>query len=221
MNAISTLNDQIGATLLSGMQVPEPLQRLFEWIEKHGSTVDTQEGRIGLLFPDEELRDGWTDDERPGGTIIEFAAEGNVNLHHWFGHDRREVLDRVCVFAKTGADGSMAAFWIDDEGNQKIVHLGSGSGSTLCCVLAEDPVDFLRLLAIGYDEICWNDAFDEPPNADDDMIVHPNTAYQKWVQETFNASIPSTASEIVKTAAEIGDKDSPDEFCRWVDQNVD
>ena len=55
----------------------------------------------------------------------------------------------------------MAAFWLDDAGKQRIVHLGSGSGSTLVCILAEEAIDFLRLLAIGYDEICWSEVFSE------------------------------------------------------------
>ena len=216
---MSKLGDEISATLLPGMTIAKSLQQLFDWIEQHGYFVDTENGRIGSLFPDDELKAGWTDNERPGGTIIEFAAEGNVNLHYWFGHERREVLDRLCVFAKTGAEGSMAAFWIDDDGKQRIVHLGSGSGSTMCCVLADDPIEFLRLLAIGYDEICWNEAFSEPPNTDDDMIVHPNIKFQSWVQQTFDVTIPSTALEIVKTPAEMGDANSTDEFFQWVERN--
>ena len=89
---MSKLGDEITATLLPGMTIPESLQQLFDWIEQHGYFVDTENGRIGSLFPDDELKAGWTDNERPGGTIIEFAAEGNVNLHYWFGHERREVL---------------------------------------------------------------------------------------------------------------------------------
>ena len=74
----------------------------------------------------------------------------------------------------------MAAFWLDDDGKQKIVHLGSGSGSTLVCVLADDCVDFLRLLAIGYDEICWNEEFLQPPNTNTgqgELFIHPNIEF--------------------------------------------
>ncbi len=216
---MSKLCDEITATLLPCMAVPESLRQLFDWIEQHGYFVDTDDRRVGSLFPDDELKAGWTDDERPGGTIIEFSAEGNAELHYWFGHERRDVLDRLCVFAHTGAEGSMAAFWLDDGGKQRIVHLGSGSGAVMCCVLADDPIDFLRLLAIGYDEICWNDAFSESPNADDELFVHPNIAYQNWVQETFGVTIPKTALEIVRNPAEMGDEDSLDAFCRWVEQN--
>lgn len=151
---MTILGKQIEKTLLPGMSIPDELDDLFAWIEANRFYIDRDAGRIGFLFPEDELRSRWTETERPGGTNIRFFAEGNVNLLYWFGHDRADVLNRLCVFAKTGADGSMAAFWIDDAGKQCIVHMGSGSGALLCCVLAETPIDFLRLIAIGYDEIC-------------------------------------------------------------------
>ncbi len=220
---MAVLVEQIAKTLLKGMAIPHELIALFDWIESNHLYIDTDAGRIGFLFPENELKSGWTDTERPGGTNIDFAAEGNVNLHYWFGHDRAEVLSRVCVFAKTGGEGSMAAFWTDDSGKQCIVHLGSGSGSVLCCVLAETALDFLRLLAIGYDEICWNDAFAFPPNSpkyDSGLRVHPNVKYQEWVRKTFGVSIPELALDIVKNPAVMGDTNSSDRFCRWVEQNT-
>ena len=210
------LFDQISKTLQPGMCLPEPLKRLFEWIEKRGTYVDRDGGRIGFLFPEDAMKKGRTDSGRPGGTDVSFMPEGNVNMKYWFGHERPEMLSRICVFCQTGAEGSMAAFWLDPDGGQKIVHLGSGSGSTLVCVLAEDPVDFLRLLAIGYDEICWPEAFDSPPNTDCDFIVQPNTEFREWVSATFAVSIPTTASEIVRHPSQMGDQDSPDPFHRWV-----
>jgi len=220
---LSKLGEQIQRTLPAGMHLPGELEQLFTWIEAHGFYADRPTAeRDGYLFSEQELRDGWTDTERPGGTIIQFHPEGNSLLKHWFGHERREVLDRLCVFARAGADGSMAAFWLDPSGQQKIVHMGSGSGSTLVCVLAENAVDFLRLLAIGYDEICWPEAFAEPPNADpDEPYVHPNVPYQDWVRTTFGVDIPEDAAAIVQYSDEMGTEDSPDPFNRWVAENVE
>jgi len=210
--SMSTLQEQIERTLLPGMRVPEPLALLFGWIEGKGYFIDRNNQRIGFLAD-------WAK-ERAGGTHIELLAEGNVHLESWFGHDRPEVLDRLYVFAKTGAEGSMAAFWIDDHGTQRIVHLGSGpGGSTLVCVLADDPVDFLRLLAIGYDEICWSSKFSRPPNSGSGLFVHPNVEYQNWVTETFSVGIPKTAAEIVKHPSELDDPESLDDFCQWVEKN--
>lgn len=219
---MSLLQDQIAKTLLPGMYIPSALELLFAWIEDNQFFIDSADQRLGFLFPPDQLRAGWTDRERPGGTDIMFFAEGSVNLKYWFGHDRPEVINRLCVFARTGDDGSSAAFWLDEHGQQKIVHLGSGSGSVLCCVLADEPIDFLRLLAIGYDEICWHEVYSDPPNANahnGGYFVHPNTTYQDWVKATFSVTIPQTALEIVKHPAQIGDANSPDPFCRWVELN--
>jgi len=78
------------------------------------------------------------------------------------------------------------------------------------------PIDVLRLLAIGYDELCWPAAFDRPPNNIRDFIVQPNTDFQDWVRNTFPGSIPATASEIVRHPSDMGDEDSLDPFHRWV-----
>lgn len=218
----SKLGRQIEATLCAGMALPNALELLFQWIEAHRCFVDTPNGRIGFLFPEAEMKDGWSDLGRPGGTDIEFFGEGNVNLKYWFGTDSPQVLERICVFAKTGRDGSMAAFWLDDDGTQKIVHLGSGSGSIMTCVLADEPTDFLRLLAIGYDEICWGDAFSEPPNANEEFVVQPNDRYQAWVKSTFNVSIPERASAIVPMSAVSAstNEQSCDPFWNWVTKHV-
>ncbi|PAU51959.1 SMI1/KNR4 family protein [Pseudomonas sp. PIC25] len=218
---MGTLEQQICRTLLPGMHLPQPLRTLFSWIEENHLYIDRPSGeRIGFLFPEDELRASWTDTERQGGTNISFFAEGNVNLKYWFGHERPEVLNRLCVFAKTGDEGSMAAFWLAPNGEQKIVHLGSGSGSVMVCTLADDPVDFLRLLAIGYDEICWGSEFSAPPRSDGEFTVHPNAHYQQWVQATFPGEIPRTGLEIVKHPDDMHDANSQDAFNQWVAQNA-
>lgn len=150
--------------------------------------------------------------------MIDFYAEKESNSCYILNEDSK---DRLRIFARTGGDGSIAAFWLDDFGYQKIVHIGSGSGSMLAYVLGHDPLDFLRLLAIGYDEICWNDDFNISA-ADsfikNDFRVKPNLKFQNWLVHEFNTSIPNTASEIVKYPAEFGDENSPDSFCSWVNK---
>lgn len=216
----SILGQQIEATLCEGMVLPAPLERLFRWIEARQCFLDTPNGRLGFLFPEDAMKQGWTDHGRPGGTDIDFAAEGNVNLRYWFKTSDPEVMARLCVFAKTGRDGSMAAFWLADDGSQKIVHLGSGSGSVTLCVLADEAVDFLRLLAIGYDEICWGDAYPQPPNASGEFVVEPNAPYRDWVAETFEVSIPKIATDIVRHPASMDDEHSEDVFWQWVQKHI-
>ena len=207
---------QLEAVMPIGTKVPMPIQQLYEWIEQQGFFTDSADtNRIGFLYPDEKLQASQTENGRDGGTSIEFMAEGSRHLHYWFGAEYDEVNQRLCVFAKTGGEGSMAAFWLSDAGEVKIVHLGSGSGSLLNCVLADNSVDFLRLLAIGYDEICWDDEFGAPPQDNAEFIVQPNTEFQNWVKETFKVTIPETALEIVNYPSSMDDDDSEDEFWNW------
>ena len=198
---MNVLASELAAKLAPGMTVPGPIAALYDWMEASDLFVDTESGRIGILFSG----------NGPCGTGIEFMAQGNANMRHWFGRDDPAINDRLCVFARTGHDGSMAAFWLDDEGRQRIVHLGSGSGSTLVCVLADDPLDFLRLLAIGYDEICWGAFEGEPDEADG-----RNEAYRDWLVATFDATIPESGASIVPEPAFIESEVSTDPFWRWV-----
>ncbi|WP_295152740.1 hypothetical protein [uncultured Campylobacter sp.] len=94
--------------------------------------------------------------------------------------------------------------------------MGSGSGSIMTCVLARNGLDFLRLLAIGYDEICWDEDFSAPPNSDD-FIVHPNVKFQQWFKDTFKTTIPQTAFELL-TSAHMDDENPSDEFLIWVNR---
>lgn len=219
------LYEQLEKVLLPGMTIPEPLRLLYKWIEDNKYYVDRDDGtRFGSLFSEQNMKSTRTDTERYFGTDITFIACGNSGLEHWFGHNKKEVLNRLCVFATTGFDGSMAAFWLDYNNVQKIVHMGSGSGSTLVCVLANNCVDFLRLMAIGYDEICWIEEFTQPPNknlGEDEEFIHPNIRFQKWISETFNVTIPKTASEIVKFPSKMDDSHSQDIFWQWVENVVD
>lgn len=212
------LINQLQNVLPKGMTLPKELIQLYQWIEENNLYVDNKNGyRIGFLFPENELKESWTDNEREGGTTIEFAAGEPENLKYWFGgKENEEIKQRLCVFAQSGAEGSETAFWLSENGQLKIVHMGSGSGSILTCVLADNFLDFIRLLAIGYDEICWDEEFPFPPNENNnDFIVKPNLKFQKWVKETFNVEIPKTALEIVKFPAKMDDENSEDEFFNW------
>lgn len=194
----SVLEQQIQRTLSPGMSIPEPLRLLFRWIEVNGYFLDFDEYRAGSLGA-----------EQHGGTEILFRAYDPPNL--WFS-------SRLRSFARTGADGSRAAFWIDAQNQQQIVHIGSGSGSLLTCVLVSNPVDFLRLLAIGYEEICWPEEFYQEPNWESDdqgKKSYPNEPFRNWVKTTFTVEIPPTAAEIVHSTAEADNENPADPFCLW------
>ena len=215
------LLSQLEDVLPKGMCIPDGIKLLYRWIENNRFYEDINELRYGFLYPKEKLINSWTETGRDGGTDISFHAIGTENLKHWFGleEDNDELKNRLCVFAQSGAEGSQCAFWLTDMNEIKIVHMGSGSGSCLACVLADNAIDFLRLLAIGYDEICWDEAFPYPPNEyNNEMCVKPNEEFKNWVKSTFDVDIPKTALEVVKNPANLNDVISEDEFFNWYQQ---
>ena len=212
------LMEQLKKVLPKGMQIPKEIEMLYQYIEDNGLYVDRNGYRYGMLYSEEKVKATMTEREREGGTDITFYPGGTENLKYWFGQEYEELEQRLCVFAQSGGDGSECALWLNDKGEVKIVHMGSGSGSILTCVLGDNPIDFLRLLAIGYDEICWDEDYPYPPNEspNSERYVKPNTEFQNWVTQTFGVEIPKTALEIVKHPARMDTESSEDEFFNWI-----
>ena len=213
------LLQQLENALPEGMQIPEELRKLYQWIEDNGYYIDAKGVRYGWLFPEDKIKESWTDNERIGGTMITFNVDEesyrNELLEIQYKEHLDEVKRRLLVFARSGADGSECALWLDDEGHTQIVHIGSGSGSMMTCILVKNALDFLRLLAIGYDEICWDEDYPLPPNSNkDNTFVHPNTQYQEWVQNTFHTTIPKIGLEVV-TPHNMNDEPITDPFLKW------
>ena len=81
------------------------------------------------LYPQDQLRQSRSDGKREGGTEIVFFTDELKNrdktLRYWFyGKDRElaaEIKQRLCVFARSGSDGSMYALWMNDASETKIV----------------------------------------------------------------------------------------------------
>ena len=213
------LLQQLENALPEGMQIPEELRKLYQWIEDNGYYSENEGIRYGYLYPQDKLRESWKEEEREGGTDIAFSVLKNIDreevLENYYKKHKDEVRRRLLVFAQSGADGSECALWLDDEGHTQIVHIGSGSGSMMTCILVKNALDFLRLLAIGYDEICWDEDYPFPPNSNkDNTFVHPNTQYQEWVQNTFHTTIPKIGLEVV-TPHNMNDEPITDPFLKW------
>ena len=213
------LLQQLENALPKGMQIPEELRQLYQWIENNGYYSENEGIRYGYLYPQDKLRESWKEEEREGGTDIAFSVLKNIDreevLENYYKKHKDEVRRRLLVFAQSGADGSECALWLDDEGRTQIVHIGSGSGSMMTCILVKNPLDFLRLLAIGYDEICWDEDYPLPPNSNkDNTFVYPNTQYQEWVQNTFHTTIPKIGLEVA-TPHNMNDEPITDPFLKW------
>ena len=213
------LLQQLENALPEGMQIPEELRQLYQWIENNGYYSENEGIRYGYLYPQDKLRESWKEEEREGGTDIAFSVLKNIDreevLENYYKKHKDEVRRRLLVFAQSGADGSECALWLHDEGHTQIVHIGSGSGSMMTCILVKNALDFLRLLAIGYDEICWDEDYPLLPNSNkDNTFVHPNTQYQEWVQNTFHTTIPKIGLEVV-TPHNMNDEPITDPFLKW------
>lgn len=210
---------QMLASFPDTVTVPEPLIAYFKWIEEHGldRNFDNDDYSYAYIDPSQEQ------------SCIGIELVDLDYAKSWTKSNDPVIYNRLAAFCKAGGDGTYIALWVDDEGQTKIVILGSGSGSTLLGVFVNDAIDFLRLLAIGYDELCWPENYDKSPlevweeefgDEEDEEYSNPKPiapfALQNWVKETFNTSIPNKASDILTEICEMDDDEGNDPFWNWI-----
>lgn len=207
------LREEIARSLPAPLHLPDEIAAALDWIDSVGATSRTRHGDrlFGTLDPDFV--------NAMGGSCIAFEPTDPSHAPAWTGNTNPADTDRLAPFVRTGGDGSYAALWLDDDGQQQIVHLGSGSGSVMTGVMVRSPLDFLRLLAIGYEELCWPEALHLPPqeSAGDEDDFRLPLKFQRWLTSTYNVTIPATALEIMLPPSHM-DKPSDDPFCRWMDR---
>ncbi len=146
----------------------------------------------GIRVPAElELLCKWVQENGyPISGLFKLSAQSYTTLHYWFGHDR--VVSRFGIFG-AGSDGTMYCVWQQDDGQEIIVYLESEGDRG---VLTKNFRDFLRLLAIGYGELFIDD-LTLPPTK-----MGAPAAFQQWVTETFQVTIPQVGNEITLPARE-------------------
>ncbi|TXN70468.1 hypothetical protein [Methylobacterium sp. WL6] len=163
--------------------------------------------RLGLLGSPDDV-----DAERVTPVLFRVATPEQARDYagSWCGHKVPSIENRLVPFARTGGDGSHAAFWLDDTGNRHIVHLGSEGQA---CLLGRTPLDFLRLLAIGYEELS-GDCLDVPKKPP--RVSGRNAAYRAWLTHRYAITIPDNAAEILGQPPAVLAETSNDPFWRWV-----
>ncbi|AXA92821.1 hypothetical protein DPH57_17705 [Massilia sp. YMA4] len=139
---------------------------------------------------------------------MRLRPEGDA-LGAWFGPES-DAWRALAGFG-SGPDGSIMAFWLYDGREisaAPIVHLGS-EGNALH-ILADNLDDFLRLFAIGYNELGFDD-LSQPPD-------EPESAagLRQWLESSFSVIPPEVGIDIVRYAQ----ARHPD-FESWVMRNVD
>jgi hypothetical protein len=209
--------DEVAASLPSRLTLPPEFRTTLEWMELHGyvHTFNRGSGRYASLYP--------ASIEGTGTSLVSIQACDREHVRAWVRGDA-DGLERLAPIIRTGGDGSYAALWLDNDGRQRFVHLGSGSGSTWLGVICDSPVDMLRLMAIGYDELCWTEHFHVPAEqayleASGFLREEPYTGpveFRAFVETTFGVTGPATASEIVKSTPSMDAAASDDPFWKWI-----
>lgn len=211
---MQNLRREIAASLPASLALPEEFGAALDWIDSVGASGRTKHGDTPYGVLDPAYVAG------QGSSCIGFLPRDREHAGYWLGNHDNAVTDRLAPIVRTGGDGSYAALWLDDDGAQQIVHMGSGSGSLLTGVMVRTPIDFLRLLAVGYDELCWTEVFNLTPEQAAEQAGYepgewlPPTRFQEWVTTTFNVAIPATANDVVLPPSNM-DTPSDDPFSRW------
>lgn len=148
----------------------------------------------------------WDEEENGDRTIsgsFELYVYGRNSFSRWV--DREDAQNHFGIFGLS-PDGGMYCVWLQDNGNQPIVYIGNDQ---FAMVVAKNIEEFLKLLAIGYDEICGPD-LSQPPEEESGI----NRKFQAWVSQKLGAPIPTTGQAIVDLA-----KAESDDIREWLTAN--
>lgn len=222
----SQLTLELEKALPEGLVVPEELRALHAWIEQYGATQRIGGKTCGFLWPSaisEDTSSLLPDDSEVDEVVLScanlvFEAIDHSEVSAWIHVEAKKAeAARLAFIASSDGDGSRVGLWRDDRGRQHFVFLGSGSGSTMACVLARRPLSFLRLIAIGYPELGEVADFSKPPLEEDDSVLVENERLRDWVEQTFETTIPKNGGRFVRTR---GSQDvrtpGEDPFHRWL-----
>jgi hypothetical protein len=133
-------------------------------------------------------------DERDGEVsgLFEFETDGHTSALAWFDRDT-EAVAQFAVFGR-GPDGSLYALWLhasSDTSKAPVVLLDSECQESK--VIAGDIREFLRLLAIGYDEPGRYPTLkpDSPKSA---------ARLRQWLKAEYGLVPPATGAGVVAEA---------------------
>lgn len=188
---MSELASRLDAHLPAPHRVPAALDRAWDWMEANGRGWDSEGGRFLTPY---------------AGELDLSVSFGEPSLTGWFPAGTAGV-EQIVPFGYTDGTGGMLAFWADGD-TLRIVVLGS-EGEAF--VLVDDPVDLLRLVAIGYPEL-QTFYFAEPAEGEFGEDTSAAVAdFRAWVEETFAVTVPETW----------GDVEEEDAFTTWVTERVE
>ncbi|MEL4503803.1 hypothetical protein AAEX63_02735 [Luteococcus sp. H138] len=190
---MSILGQKIAGELPSGMELPPELGRLLDWCEERGwcDDLDAVTPTVAPYPPE------------AGVTTAIFTNEGSMDLALNLGmlqDDRDDAFaDRLYQFCQIGSDGTHAAWWLNDTGEQQVVIIGDDFGSAFATT-----TDFLRALAVGHFELTLGEM-----GADDVEEEYVNHHLRSWLVDELGVTIPHCADELTV-------QPEPDPFQEWV-----
>lgn len=128
----------------------------------------------------------WVDENGYDNIVTDFELHGFSNsMTHYF--DNGQKLEKyIAAFGHSG-DGGIFAIW-QNGNDQKIVHLGSEGNDWF--IVANNFVDFLNILAIGYANLA-NDDLQKPPTE-----TKTDYKFKNWVETTFYLKVPNSAKKL-------------------------
>lgn len=140
-----------------------------------------------INFPKElKMFCNWVDKNGYDNILTDFELHGFKNsMTNYF--DNGQKLEKyIAKFGHSG-DGGIFAIW-QNGNNQRIVHLGSEGKDWF--IVANNFVDFLNILAIGYANLV-DDDLQKPPTQTNAIYDFKN-----WVEKTFDLKVPNSAKKL-------------------------
>ena len=123
-------------------------------------------------------------------TDMQFYPVSNNAIKYYFNNS--EPINYLGLLGEK-ADGSIISIWKDGDA-QRFIHLGSEGNDWL--ILATNPIDFIRVIAIGYTDFVKGEVLNPPEKTTIDK------SFQEWVEKTFSVEVPESGKGIIDNESE-------------------
>ncbi|WP_193606887.1 hypothetical protein [Nocardioides lijunqiniae] len=184
---MSHFADLLRASHPDALPIPDELDAAWAWMEDHGHAIE-RDGRVSLTA-------------YAGDRVLGIVFDAGLTIDGWF-TDKTPDDKTLLPIAQADGTGSLVVLW-NDRGTVRVGVLGSEGERFL---LAKTPLDLLRAVAVGHQELSTTTS-GRPPRESASAVDD----FRAWVQETYDVKVP--ASFTVRTRG--------DAFSRWVDRLIE
>lgn len=184
---MSRFAELLRATHPDALTVPEELDAAWRWMEDRGHVIE-RGGRMWLAA-------------YAGDRVLGVVFDTGLTLDGWFTGAAPDARTLLPIGQADGA-GSTIVLW-DDAGTVRVGVLGSEGERFL---LAETPLDLLRVVAVGHEEISTSTS-GRPPRE----TARAVDDFRDWLRATYDVRVPGSFT--VRTRDDV--------FSRFVDRVVE